>query len=145
VPAEWSRHRRVRGHAEDVDVAGGGLDHEYQVDSPQCHRAVDVKKSHASVFCAWVRRNCLQVSRSRLVGEGSAASSAPASHTTSTATNGRSSTYDQFSNPTSSWSAALAGAENLCHQAIFVNHASGTVTPPDTFYLQGSLSVTTSE
>jgi mannose-6-phosphate isomerase-like protein (cupin superfamily) len=23
------------------------------------------------------------------------------------------------------------GAENLCHQAIFMNHAAGAVTPPD--------------
>ena len=23
------------------------------------------------------------------------------------------------------------GAENLCHQAIFMNHASGAVAPPD--------------
>jgi hypothetical protein len=27
--------------------------------------------------------------------------------------------------------ARAVGAENLCHQAILVNHASGTVTPPD--------------
>ena len=28
------------------------------------------------------------------------------------------------------------GAENLCHQAIFMNHASGAVTPPDTEVVQ---------
>jgi hypothetical protein len=27
-------------------------------------------------------------------------------------------------------------AENLCHQAIFVNHASGAVAPPDTEVVQ---------
>jgi hypothetical protein len=26
---------------------------------------------------------------------------------------------------------APVGAENLCHQAIFMNHASSAVTPPD--------------
>jgi hypothetical protein len=28
------------------------------------------------------------------------------------------------------------GAENLCHQAIFMNHASGAVAPPDTEVVQ---------
>jgi hypothetical protein len=28
------------------------------------------------------------------------------------------------------------GAENLCHQAIFVNHASGAVAPPDAEVVQ---------
>jgi hypothetical protein len=31
--------------------------------------------------------------------------------------------------PPGSWS--IACAENLCHQAIFMNHASGAVAPPD--------------
>lgn len=30
------------------------------------------------------------------------------------------------------------GAENLCHQAIFVNHASGAVTPPNPEMVQVS-------
>jgi hypothetical protein len=28
-------------------------------------------------------------------------------------------------------SCAPVGAENLCHQAIFMNHTSGAVAPPD--------------
>jgi hypothetical protein len=28
------------------------------------------------------------------------------------------------------------GAENLCHQAIFVNHAPGAIAPPDTEVVQ---------
>ena len=30
----------------------------------------------------------------------------------------------------------IVGAENLCHQAILVNHASGAVAPPDAEVLQ---------
>jgi hypothetical protein len=30
----------------------------------------------------------------------------------------------------------LVGAENLCHQAIFMDHASGAVTAPDTEVIQ---------
>ncbi|MGO8886255.1 MAG: hypothetical protein ACLQI7_21700, partial [Streptosporangiaceae bacterium] len=35
---------RVRGHAEDVHVAGADLDHEQAVQAPQGHRAVDVEE-----------------------------------------------------------------------------------------------------
>src|SRR5450755_2925286 len=30
----------------------------------------------------------------------------------------------------------IVGAENLCHQAIFMNHASGAVAPPDAEVVQ---------
>ena len=35
---------RVRGHAEDVHVAGADLDHEEAVQAPEGHRAVDVEE-----------------------------------------------------------------------------------------------------
>jgi hypothetical protein len=48
---------RVSGHARDVQVAIADLEHEQDVEPPQCHRAVDAwKKSIASM-----RRNCRQL------------------------------------------------------------------------------------
>jgi hypothetical protein len=37
------------------------------------------------------------------------------------------------------------GAENLCHQAIFMNHASGAVAPPDAEVVQVSDACTAPE
>ena len=51
----------MRGHAEDVQGAVADLECEQDVEPAQRHRAVDWKKSTASMPAAWVRRNCRQL------------------------------------------------------------------------------------
>jgi hypothetical protein len=48
-------------HAQHVQVVVVYLEHERDLEPPQCEGAVDGKKSTASMLVAWVRRNCRQL------------------------------------------------------------------------------------
>ena len=61
----------MRGHAEDVHVAGADLEHEQAVDRRWSVTAQSTwKKSTASMVAAWVRRNCRQVVSVCRIGAG---------------------------------------------------------------------------
>jgi hypothetical protein len=67
VPRLLHRPRpvRVRGHAQDMHLAGANFDDKEHIQAAQSHRAVHVKEVAASMVAAWVRRNCRQVVRVR--------------------------------------------------------------------------------
>jgi hypothetical protein len=65
---------RVRGHAENMDVAAAHLDHEEHMDAAQGHPAQSTwEKSNVGIAEACVRRNCRHVVRLRCGTGGSAA------------------------------------------------------------------------
>jgi hypothetical protein len=119
---------RVRGHAENMDVASARLDHEVHVDAAQRDRAVDVEeitRKHGGGLGAQELRH---VDRLRCGAAVSAAVS------------GSAALWRRRpgcpSRAVRLGSAGTCGCRNLCHQAIFMNHASGVVTPLDPELIQ---------
>ena len=65
---------RVRGHTQQMHRPASDLQHEQHIDPLERHRAIHMKKSHASIVDAWARRNWRHVvSVSRAGAGGSAA------------------------------------------------------------------------